>query len=377
MTSLATVKQPRTAFDSRLFRGFKTETEAPERKAIKPKNTKTIAHILELWNEIRISRYGTHDEDIYRNISKKLKSRDYGAEEVERFCIRLIELKDSYDDPNLFNRVAGLFISALVNNGRDEEYTLQLNHLDKPLDHIGHYNEKRIKIDGNAGWACGLFMKNGRIEVFGDAGGGVGGHMENGEIIIHGNVDGKEIGEVGGYMTNGRIVIDGKVNGKIGEMMKSGQITIKGKVFGKVGELMQGGTIQIGKDVIGNVGKSLNRGTITIEGNVTGGANGFGVWMYSWGIPGGRDGDISLSLISHRKGRIEVNGKIMHCLLFKPMTEGIDGTSVRPGSAEFTADIYHKGILIAAKGKTFNCLEAMPSMTDSRRRLYADWYPSL
>jgi formylmethanofuran dehydrogenase subunit C len=174
-------------------------------------------------------------------------------------------------------------------------------------------------------------------------------------------------------MINGRIVIDGKVNGKIGEMMKNGQITIKGKVFGKVGELMQGGTIQIGKDVIGNVGKSLNRGTITIEGNVTGGANGFGVWMRSFDIPSGREGNVASWLISDKIGRIDVNGNVMHCLLFKPMTEGIDGTSVRPGSAEFTADIYHKGILIAAKGKTFNCLEAMTSMTDIRRGLYADW----
>ena len=56
------------------------------------------------------------------------------AKDVENFSIALAEFQDEKD----FSEKAGLFLSALINNGKDNDYIIHTKHLEKKINFIGH-----------------------------------------------------------------------------------------------------------------------------------------------------------------------------------------------------------------------------------------------
>jgi formylmethanofuran dehydrogenase subunit C len=68
-------------------------------------------------------------------------------------------------------------------------------------------NGGQIKVDGNIGNECGVWMRKGLIEIGGDASMFLGMHLHRGAIIVHGNVTER----AGAEMTGGTIVVLGKL----------------------------------------------------------------------------------------------------------------------------------------------------------------------
>jgi hypothetical protein len=177
-----------------------------------------------------------------------VKDIGYGSADVTKFCMIL----DGFQKEKNFAYKAGLFLSALMNNCVDEEFTLPLSHLDEKVHYIGFDNSKRILIEGDVGCILGNYMKAGEIIVMGSVENETGGNMEGGRIIIQGDSG----ATLGSEMKGGEIVLEGdvikdlfQINMKlpigVGLDMKGGEITVKGDASSGVGEKMTGGEIHL------------------------------------------------------------------------------------------------------------------------------------
>jgi|GEM_PF-4484453 hypothetical protein len=211
-----TVAKPKAdaTFDSRLFRGLKQETIVTVKQPMGSKQNydKFLTQIMNIWNRHHLK----NDEDswdirgFYEDVSKDLAGLDYGADHVELFqATRLWLLDPSLEgiiSSSSFEVKAGLFLSALINNGKDEDYQLKLHGLTQ-LWYVGFRNRKNIKAYGTLGHGCAEEMECGRIEVFGDVLSQSCYLMKNGSVIIHGSA-----GHVGGLIEAGEIRITGRID---------------------------------------------------------------------------------------------------------------------------------------------------------------------
>lgn len=269
-------QRPSATNADRRFKGYKPEDHRAVREASVEEGA--FAQIRDAWIKWKRSTKDleTHDsaEEIYVAAISALNGIQISSKDVERFCVLLIDHQDEKD----FNRTVGLFLSALINQSQDTDFTIQTKHLSQTLyniAYIGYRNTKNIVVEetslsivnvgeGMLGGSIhikanavsiGKRMKKGNIIVDGWAWSHVGTAMEGGTILVKGSVD------------NG----GGKVASYIGSSMGGGRITIKGSVSGtQVGICMVGGVISVtgnfeGKDIIGC---SMEGGEIHIHGNV-------------------------------------------------------------------------------------------------------------
>ncbi|MDD5171993.1 MAG: hypothetical protein PHF60_03065 [Candidatus ainarchaeum sp.] len=154
---------------------------------------------------------------------------DYSADDIENFSIALAEFQDAED----FSNKAGLFLSALMNNCKDSDFTIHTCHLAVPLHLLGHHNTKNITIDGDAGYYLGDTMDGGSITVKGNAGSWVGTGMTSGTITIEGNA-----GDCAGAHASGpdiasgpKIFIKGDAGNDIGLGAWHVSIYVDGKIW--------------------------------------------------------------------------------------------------------------------------------------------------
>lgn len=139
-------------------------------------------------------------------------------------------LLSNYQDHKNFD-YSGIFLSYLINNSEDRNFSIITLGLGKLVNYIGLFNVKNILIRGNVGNFFGKKMNGGRIHVKGNAGHDVGYCMTNGEIYIDGDVT----GNVGASNMGGNIYINGNVylnyvQNSIGLNMQKGKIQIKGVI---------------------------------------------------------------------------------------------------------------------------------------------------
>lgn len=158
----------------------------------------------------------------------------YSTRDIEDFSVRLSQ----FQDDARFPEKAGIILSALINMGPDEEYTVRTAGLGKDPMFLGYKNTKRIIVIGHGGNDLGLGCIGGAITVLGDAGHRVGEYMEGGIIEVHGNADYL----VGRGMFGGQIIIRGDCDAA-GFHMSGGAIRVLGHAGEKVGELSKGGKI--------------------------------------------------------------------------------------------------------------------------------------
>jgi hypothetical protein len=223
----------------RRFKGYKPEEGMASRKA-EIKETEAIRQIKAAWKataNFDWNQYG----DCYRRISAAMKEFQCTTNDVEYFSIVLEEFQEEGNFPGK----AGLFLSALINRGRNGEYVIHTQHLAMPVHFLGIENEKRIIVNGEAGHHVGRNMKSGSITVEGNAGNMLGFFMQGGNITVE--------GDTGSY---------------VGERMKGGSISIKGSATVYVGNYMNGGSITVNGDSGDGVGLGMENGSITIKGNV-------------------------------------------------------------------------------------------------------------
>jgi formylmethanofuran dehydrogenase subunit C len=220
----------------------------------------TLKQLFAAWKKFK-SKIDTRVD--YNNALALARSLEYSASDVEKFSIALVEFQDEYR----FVSKAGLFLSALINNGMENDYTIHTGHLDRWPFHIGYLNTKNIAINGNAGHECGETMKSGSITVNGNSGYSCGGLMEDGSISVTGNAR----SGCGAGMKGGSIIVNGNTGANCGTSMVDGSITVNGNVRRECGVGMKGGIITVKGDAGGGIGHWMNGGIITVEGDAGGG----------------------------------------------------------------------------------------------------------
>jgi hypothetical protein len=196
------VVAPALAIGSR-FKRFGPEEEKASRKA-ELKESEAVRQMKDAW---RGCEYNDTKGPVgcYTAAFQIVEKLQYTAKDVEDFSIVLAEFQDEKE----FSKKAGLFLSALINSGKDSDYKIFTNHLDVPPDLLGyddyHSYKKNIIVKGNVGDGVGFNIYGGNITVEGDAGNGVGQEMRGGSILVKGAAG----TSVGFFMESGEIKLEG------------------------------------------------------------------------------------------------------------------------------------------------------------------------
>jgi formylmethanofuran dehydrogenase subunit C len=289
------------------------------------------------WKGFKCKITGYPSIQNYMDALAAIKDQQYSSDDVEMFTLVMAEFQDEAG----FSSKAGVFLSALINEGEEDNYRIRTRHL-KKINYLGYKNTKNIAVIGDVGFSLGMQMEAGKISVSGDAGDGVGSWMENGLIVI----DGSAHDNTGFAMQGGLIVVNRDIGNSAGHGMRGGKIVVKGDVGYFAGCEMIGGTIEIEGDAGDFVCPC--GGTIIIHGNA-GEDVGKGMMRSIVFV----NGDVGDGLGSHlRGGIIVVGGNVLG-----EVGAGMKGGSiflagdgnVAVGSGIERGKIYHKGELIVDK----------------------------
>ncbi|MDD5172359.1 MAG: hypothetical protein PHF60_04975, partial [Candidatus ainarchaeum sp.] len=134
----------------------------------------------------------------------------------------------------------GLFLSALINISKEDDYTIHVANYPQAPNRIGHRNCKNITVHGDIGNDAGDHMEYGILRINGNVGDRLGSNMKYGMIELNGNAD----VDAGYHMEYGRIVINGNAGKDIGARMHDGIIILNGDTT-IVGTSMNGGVLRI------------------------------------------------------------------------------------------------------------------------------------
>ncbi|MDD5171803.1 MAG: hypothetical protein PHF60_02090 [Candidatus ainarchaeum sp.] len=195
------------------FGGYKPMDEQPVRKVVVVED-ETLRQLKAVWSRTGYSEIIFNE--YYDKLSTVMIPLSYSASDVERFSIALAEFQEGRN----FQDNAGVFLSALINNCKDDTFVVHTAQFVEPICFLGYRNMKNIVVDGAVGNQAGTVMSDGTITVQGNAGEHVGSGMTGGTIIVEGNA-----GDFAGwYMENGVI----RIGGNSGDMVCCG---MEGGVF--------------------------------------------------------------------------------------------------------------------------------------------------
>jgi glutamate synthase domain-containing protein 3 len=244
---------PAFAIGSR-FGGYAPESE----NAVRKHEVRSNPAVDAMMAILKTPGFGTSD-DSYEAMAWAAARLEYSARDVARFTVAV----GACQEEQCFAR-AGMLISALINEGKDSEYTITTRHLQVPLNELGVMNRKNIIVDGDVGSQCGRKMECGSITVNGNAWMGVGMIMEGGTITINGNAE----DSCGNAMKRGTIVVKGDAGGTCGLCMDGGSVAIEGNAGDYCGDLMHGGTITVNGNAAEHCCSGMKGGSVTVKGDV-------------------------------------------------------------------------------------------------------------
>jgi formylmethanofuran dehydrogenase subunit C len=254
VTERKSLETKSTAIGSK-FGKFDLEREVSSTKA-EVKETAAIRGIDAAWRACGCDLSWSDNAD-YFSMLQTVKNLLYTSEDIERFSLALADFQQEKEFP----WKAGLFLSALINNGNENDYTIHVHHLGESLHNIGFRNKKNITVNGNAGNDVGEKMKDGSITVMGDVRDRIGYWMKGGSIDVMGNAG----SFIGRDMKNGSITIKGNTEGDVGTCMEGGSIAVAGNAGNDVGELMEGGCVTINGNAGIRIGEWMRGGEIRLE----------------------------------------------------------------------------------------------------------------
>lgn len=225
---------------SKKFSRYKKEDEKAVRKT-DVRQDKVLEQLKRAFKAINIFDELAKDGDIrlsdaYEAISTAsvVTSLRCSSKDIEKFSLVLVE----FQRERWFSDKAGLFLSALINNGDDNDYMIHTANLEWSVGNLGYKNTKNIVVRGDVGDNIGESMGGGTITVEGDACNFVGYWMEGGDIRIRGNVD-----EMAGWlMKGGTITVEGDAGISVGYGMFGGVIHLEGG-YSDIGDRIKGGKI--------------------------------------------------------------------------------------------------------------------------------------
>lgn len=195
---------------------------APEtEKEVRPQivKDKMLKRLMGAFKKLRHQHFA---RDSYNDALELVKGLKCSSAHITNLSIALAELQDDKE----FRVNAGLFLSALINSCKEENFTVITKHLVERPDRIGYKSTKSITVHGNIGLGAGEWMHRGNIIIEGDAGALVGLWMRGGSITINGSA-GEDVGR---EMTGGEIHLNGGYS-SLSEKIYNGDIYHKGKLI--------------------------------------------------------------------------------------------------------------------------------------------------
>lgn len=245
-------KPARLAASSR-FKGFRSEP-LYEARTQKVKSDPVLEEMRRIWIACNYEKVV-----LWHNtkILARIRNLEHSAKDVEHFSMALPLFEHEEDFP----AKSGIFLSALMNNCKDDGFVIHTGNLSEPIENLGYYNTKNFTVDGDVGREVGQRMKRGTIIVKGNARDFVGYEMTGGAITVEGDA-----GEfVGCLMNGGSITVNGNAGDRVGNGMWRGTILVKGNAGDEICNMHNGNVT-----VEGNVGRtagSIEGGSLTIGGN--------------------------------------------------------------------------------------------------------------
>ncbi len=227
-----------------------------EVRVAKTESNITLSKAIELWCEIKIR--GKHHTNNYRRIAKIVDGFKCDQKQLDLIIITLTQFQNEPD----FSLKAGLFISALINEGKGREYSINVTAYDKPLDCLAYRNKKKVVIEGNVGDRLAWGILRGKVTLNGSCREGVAQMARGGRVFVNGNAD-----DVAGIeMNGGFLAIRGNAGDRLGEFNKGGRTRVLGNCGAKVGDNMERGVISVSGFCV-SIGKP-NGGRINISGKM-------------------------------------------------------------------------------------------------------------
>jgi hypothetical protein len=159
------------------------------------------------------------------------KDNAFRAKTIYKFTKHLASL-DDLNEPS-FPKKLGVFLSALINEGQDDLYAINLRSLapENAPEYLGYGNEKRILVLGDVSTGVGIFQMGGIIRVKGKALSDVGPQMIGGILTIEGSAEDGIIGE--NMASAATIRVNGNIAGVVFQVIEDEAIPPKGKIYHK------------------------------------------------------------------------------------------------------------------------------------------------
>jgi hypothetical protein len=155
---------------------------------------------------------------------KRIQGIHYDQDDIEEFCG---ELDSSPKIPYLIEGPAGIYVSALINQSREDRIFLRLKDFQKSFHLLGYRlaSGKTLVIQGDVGDFIGASLTGGRLVVEGSTGNWCGAGMLQGEIRVLGSAGWK----TGEWMKSGEIHVAGWIR-NVGKNIFGGRIYERGEL---------------------------------------------------------------------------------------------------------------------------------------------------
>jgi formylmethanofuran dehydrogenase subunit C len=250
----ATGKFPRATKSCGILDKFSEQEEQGNEKKPQIITNGRIEAMRELFSKYKSISSNIALDNVYDLAVQLTNSIKYSSQDIALFSISLVH----FQSEQFFVRGTGEFLSALINNSEDENFTIVTSNLSFPISNIGYKNTKNISIEGNAGNNVGVGMIRGAIHVNGNVGDTLGYKMDDGIITVNGNSK----YQTGRDMNGGTIIINGDVDTQAGIWMNGGILIINGKCAHWLGNMMAGGTIIVNGIIKPSISDSLLKGNV-------------------------------------------------------------------------------------------------------------------
>ena len=161
----------------------------------------------------------------YNTAVKRIQGLHYDQDDIEEFCG---ELDSSNKIPYMIAGPAGIYVSALINQLREDRIVLRLRDFQKSFHLFGYRLPvgKTLELQGDVGDFTGAGLAGGRLVVEGSAGNWCGAGMMQGEILVTGTAGWK----TGEWMQAGEIHVEGWIRG-VGKNIFGGKVYERGKLI--------------------------------------------------------------------------------------------------------------------------------------------------
>ena len=193
-----------------------------------------VLHKYQKWHNIH---------DIETLSLKAIGSQTFEKDAIELFSeVSLVKFQEHWN----FSQSAGIFLSALVNSCKEDNFTIRLCNILATIDSFGFKNRKNVVVFGDQRDNFGQYMENGSLTLYGNAQHALGSNLGGGSIIIHGNV-----GTICAFQVkNGEIIVNGNSGGLTGAKMQGGSLTVNGRISSLDSDLKGGNIFQYSRQLV-------------------------------------------------------------------------------------------------------------------------------